>query len=167
MTPDSRSPLPSPGAADLSFPFDRPVAPGRVQEVVPGVYWLRMPLPFALDHINLWLLRDGDGWVAVDCGVALDETQQHWQRILGDVVGSVGLSRVIVTHFHPDHMGNAGWLTRRFDAPLWMSESDYLTAHAQYQVVGGTGSDAGARLFAEHGLDAERTAGIAARGNSY
>ncbi|HYJ18560.1 MAG TPA: MBL fold metallo-hydrolase, partial [Burkholderiales bacterium] len=58
--------------ARLDFPHASPLASGSVQEVAPGVYWLRMPLPFALDHINLWLLRDGDGWTAVDCGIALE-----------------------------------------------------------------------------------------------
>jgi glyoxylase-like metal-dependent hydrolase (beta-lactamase superfamily II) len=154
-------------ASRLSFPFDTPVEPGTVREVVAGVYWLRMPLPFALDHINLWLLRDGDGWTAVDCGIAIEETRGYWDRVLREVVGASGLSRVLVTHFHPDHFGNAGWLTRRFDAPLWMSESDYLTAHAQYQVQAGHGSDAAAQLFAQHGLDAERVSSIAERGNSY
>lgn len=151
----------------LAFPHPNPVSPGSVQEIAPGVYWLRMPLPFALDHINLWLLRDGDGWTAVDCGIALEETQAHWDRILKEVIGDAGLSRVLVTHFHPDHFGNAGWLTRRFSAPLWMTEAEYLTAHAQYQTHAGHGSDAAARLFAQHGLDAERVAAVAGRGNSY
>lgn len=159
--------LPATAPAALEFPWSTPVAPGEVHAVADGVYWLRMPLPFALDHINLWLLRDGDAWTAVDCGIALEQTQGYWDRILADVVGAAGLGRVLVTHFHPDHFGNAGWLARRFDAPLWMSESDYLTAHAQYQVQAGHGADAAARLFAEHGLDAERVAAIAGRGNSY
>jgi glyoxylase-like metal-dependent hydrolase (beta-lactamase superfamily II) len=138
-----------------------------VREVAPGVLWLRMPLPFALNHINLWLLRDGPGWTAVDCGIGLDDTRIHWEKILTEVVGSAGLSRVLVTHFHPDHFGNAGWLTQRFGVPLWMTETEYLTAHAQYQSVAGFGSEATAFLFAGHGLDAERVSGISGRGNSY
>lgn len=169
MTHPSSTAVVTPPASlpGLAFPYASPVTSGSVQEVAPGVYWLRMPLPFALDHINLWLLRDGDGWTAVDCGIALEETQAHWDRILQEVVGDAGLSRVLVTHFHPDHFGNAGWLTRRFGAPLWMTESDYLTAHAQYQAHAGHGSDAAARLFAQHGLDTERVAAVAGRGNSY
>jgi glyoxylase-like metal-dependent hydrolase (beta-lactamase superfamily II) len=153
--------------APLAFPFPEPPAGGSVREIASGVFWLRMPLPFALDHINLWLLRDGKGWTAVDCGIAADATRVHWEQIFRDVVGNAGLSRVLVTHFHPDHFGNAGWLTQRFDAPLWMSESEYLNAHAQYQTLAGFGSDATARLFAEHGLDPERVAAIKGRGNSY
>ena len=151
----------------LSFPYAEPPAPGRVREVAPGVYWLRMPLPFALNHINLWLLRDGEGWTAVDCGLGLDDTRALWEQVFAEVTGNSGLARVIVTHFHPDHFGNAGWLTRRFGAPLWMAETEFLTAHAQYQALTGFGSDATAALFAEHGLDQERVAAIAKRGNSY
>src|SRR3954469_2445045 len=73
-------------AGPLSYPFAEPPAAGRVCEVAPGLYWLRMPLPFALNHINLWLLRDGNGWTAVDCGIGLDETRAHWETILRDVV---------------------------------------------------------------------------------
>ncbi|HEX7954581.1 MAG TPA: MBL fold metallo-hydrolase [Burkholderiales bacterium] len=157
-----------PAMADaMTFPFAEPPAAGSVREVAPGLYWLRMPLPFALNHINLWLLRDGAGWTAIDCGIGLDETRAHWERIFSEVVGSAGLTRVLVTHFHPDHFGNAGWLTQRFGAPLWMTETEYLTANAQYHQLPGFGSDATAGLFAEHGLDAQRLSGIAARGDSY
>jgi len=153
--------------APLAFPFPEPPAGGTVREIAPGVFWLRMPLPFALDHINLWLLRDGKGWTAVDCGISADATRNHWEQIFRDVVGNTGLTRVLVTHFHPDHFGNAGWLTQRFDAPLWMSESEYLNAHAQYQTQAGFAAEATARLFAEHGLDPEGVAAIRGRGNSY
>jgi glyoxylase-like metal-dependent hydrolase (beta-lactamase superfamily II) len=126
-----------------------------------------MPLPFALNHINLWLLRDGDGWTAVDCGIGLDDTRALWERIFAEITGTSGVTRVVVTHFHPDHFGNAGWLVRRFAAPLWMTETEFLTAHAQFHALAGFGSDATAALFAEHGLDEERVAAIAGRGNSY
>ena len=154
-------------ANPMSFPFAGPPAAGGVCEVAPGVYWLRMPLPFALNHINLWLLRDANGWTAVDSGIGLDDTRAHWETIFAEVVGSAGLTRVLVTHFHPDHFGNAGWLTQRFGAPLWMTETEYLTAHAQYETLAGFGSDATAALFSEHGLDTERVSGVSGRGNSY
>ncbi len=154
-------------AAALSFPFPDAPPAGTAREVAPGVFWLRMPLPFALDHINLWLLRDGKDRVAVDCGIGLDETRTIWNRIFDETLRGAGLSRIIVTHYHPDHMGNAGWLAQRFGAPLWISESEYLTAHAQFEARAGTGSEAVARLFAAHGLDPERVAGVAGRGNAY
>ena len=153
--------------APLSFPFSEPPAAGTVCEVAPGVFWLRMPLPFALDHINRWLLKDGNGWTGVDCGIALPDTQALWERLLAEVVGPAGLTRLIVTHYHPDHMGNAGWLVQRFGAPLVMTESEYLTAHAHYEGVGGYGAEAVALLFASSGLDEQRVAAIGGRGNPY
>ncbi|HEX4985777.1 MAG TPA: MBL fold metallo-hydrolase [Burkholderiales bacterium] len=167
MSSPSAIKLPAAEPAALEFPWPAPVEPGQVQQVAEGVYWLRMPLPFALNHINLWLLRDGEGWAAVDCGIGLGETRTWWERILADVVGPAGLARVIVTHFHPDHFGNAAWLTQKFGAPLWMTETEYLTATAQYRQLPGFGSDASAALFSAHGLDAGRTAAVSGRGNSY
>ncbi len=151
----------------MEFPLREPPAPGTVCEIAQGVYWLRMPLPFALDHINLWLLRDESGWVAVDCGIGSSQTQSLWESILTDALAGNMLTRVIVTHFHPDHFGNAGWLTQRFGAPLWMTSAEYLTAHANFEARAGYGSESTARLFAAHGLDPQRVQAIAGRGNSY
>ncbi|MGH8629695.1 MAG: MBL fold metallo-hydrolase [Burkholderiales bacterium] len=153
--------------AALAFPFSEPPAAGTVREVAPGVFWLRMPLAFALDHINLWLLRDGDGWTGVDCGIALPDTQAHWERIFAEVLGRAGLTRLIVTHYHPDHMGNAGWMAQRFGAPLIMTEAEYLTAHAHYDRIAGYDAESTASLFAANGLDAKRVAVIGGRGNPY
>src|SRR5437868_9536560 len=96
-----------------------PAAASR--EVMPGVIWLRMPLPFALDHINLWLLADGAGWTIVDSGLDTPITMALWERIFADSLDGKPVTRLIVTHFHPDHMGLAGWLTRRWGIPLLVS----------------------------------------------
>ena len=93
----------------LDHPFPTPPEAGHLIEVAPGVHWLRLALPFALDHINLWLLNDGDGWVAVDTGVDDEASRAVWERVLE----GRRLTRLVCTHFHPDHMGLAGWLSRR------------------------------------------------------
>ena len=151
----------------LVYPFPDVPEPGTVCKVAPGVLWLRMRLPFALDHINLWLLRDGEHWTAVDTGLSNDETRENWTRIMADKNVAATLNRIIVTHYHPDHMGNAGWLTRRFDIPMWTSETEYLSAHAHYDGGAGNTSRAVADLFAEHGLDSASVSAIAARGDNY
>ena len=92
----------------LRFPVVAPPAAGETLPVAPGVEWLRMGLPFALDHINLWLLKDGPGWTVVDTGYATADTTARWERIFAGRLGGLPIVRVIVTHHHPDHIGLAG-----------------------------------------------------------
>jgi glyoxylase-like metal-dependent hydrolase (beta-lactamase superfamily II) len=98
----------------LDHPFATPPEIGATAEVFAGIHWLRMALPFALDHINLWLIEDGEGWAAVDTGVNDDATRSAWEGLLA----RRPLSRLICTHFHPDHMGLAGWLADTQGVPL-------------------------------------------------
>ncbi|EXI89163.1 MAG: Metallo-beta-lactamase superfamily protein [Candidatus Accumulibacter sp. BA-94] len=98
------------------YPFPAPPAACEIFAVATGVHWLRMPLPFALNHINLWLLEDGAGWAIVDTGFALDTVKECWLAILEQLTRSTRggrISRIIVTHFHPDHLGLAAWLALR------------------------------------------------------
>ena len=113
----------------LRFPAVAPPAPGEISAIAPGILWLRMPLPFALDHINLWLLEDGAGWTIVDTGYALPETKAAWERIFARHLGGRPVARIIVTHFHPDHIGLAQWLAERWRVPFWITEKEWLYAH--------------------------------------
>lgn len=107
------------------YPFDGVPELGNTMEVAPGIHWLRMPLPFKLDHINLWLLEDGDEWVIVDTGICRDEVKDAWKNLFQGTMGGKGVSRIVVTHFHPDHAGLAGWLSDEFDAPLIMPLAEW------------------------------------------
>ena len=89
--------------------------------------WLRMPLPGALDHINVWALSDRDGWTLVDTGLQMPEVEAAWQRAFVATLDDRPIVRVICTHMHPDHIGMAGWLTRRFDCQLWITRLEYIT----------------------------------------
>ena len=149
----------------LHYPHARSPAAGAKVEVAPGVFWLRMPLPFQLDHINLWLLRDGDGWTIVDTGFATDGVRAVWLQILAGLDGPVW--RLIVTHFHPDHFGLASWLMKETGAQLWMTTSEFLTAHAVWNEVGGHGARFMVEQFRQHGLDGERLARFEKRGSGY
>jgi glyoxylase-like metal-dependent hydrolase (beta-lactamase superfamily II) len=106
------------------LPIEMP-AGGQTTAVAPGVYWVRMPLPFALDHINLWLLDDGDGWTMVDTGVLGGDTKDHWQRILETHLKGARLKRIVCTHSHPDHMGLAGWFIENLGVELWTTEGEW------------------------------------------
>jgi glyoxylase-like metal-dependent hydrolase (beta-lactamase superfamily II) len=148
-------------------------APGHVTEVAPGIRWLRMGLPFALDHINLWLLRDRDehgreGWAIVDCGIASDATRNAWEQVFAQGLDGQPVLRVIVTHMHPDHIGLADWLCARWDCRLWISATDWHAAVLASQSTTGFGGDGAARFFADHGLtDPAALAQVRARRNHY
>ena len=119
--------------SQLHYPFgDTLPAPATLQTIAPGVHWLRMGLPFALDHINLWLLRDHrdgqDGWTIVDCGIDAPETRDHWEELFAQALDGLPVLRVLVTHMHPDHIGLAHWLCARWSAPLWISATDFYVA---------------------------------------
>jgi len=113
-------------ARGLSYPFEEVPKPGALLEVAPGLFWLRMPLPFTLDHINLWLLEDGDGYSIIDTGIAMPKVKVLWKRILDEKVGDKPIKRIFVTHYHPDHIGLAGWLSEEYDAPMVTTRTEYL-----------------------------------------
>ncbi|MBV9860492.1 MAG: MBL fold metallo-hydrolase [Alphaproteobacteria bacterium] len=112
----------------VQFPVAGAPGAGEAAAIAPGVRWLRMRLPFALDHINLWLIEDGDGWAVVDTGYALDETKAAWEHVFAEQLGGRPVTRVFVTHYHPDHIGLADWIGARWHAPLWTSEKEWLHA---------------------------------------
>lgn len=107
------------------YAFEGEPALGTTMQVAPGVHWLRMALPFALNHINLWLLEDGDGWTVVDTGICNDQTKQAWEQIFATVLDGRPVKRAIVTHFHPDHAGLAGWFVERWGAEVWMPLAEW------------------------------------------
>lgn len=111
---------------ELDFPYPDPPAPGTATRLAPGLWWIRMPLPFVLDHINLWALEDEDGLTLVDTGVANEATCRLWDEVLDGPLAGRPVRRVLVTHFHPDHMGLAGWLCERHGARLLVSREEWL-----------------------------------------
>lgn len=147
--------------AKLEFPLGEQLpAAGAALEVAPGVLWLRMGLPFALDHINLWLLRDAladgggvsrEGWTVVDCGIDNAATRAHWDRIEAEVLQGLPVLRVLVTHMHPDHIGLAHHLCARWRAPLWISTSEYQAACMASSGQSNFGGEQTLRHFAAHG----------------
>ena len=148
----------------LVYPCGEPPAPGGLREIAPGVLWLRMPLPFSLNHINLWLLDDGPGWAVVDTGTQTPEVLAAWRTMLAPEgpLGGRPITRVIATHMHPDHMGMAGWLTRKFDVRLWMTRSEYLMCRTLAADTGREAPDDAIRFYRrcgwpEEALDNYRT----------
>jgi glyoxylase-like metal-dependent hydrolase (beta-lactamase superfamily II) len=151
----------------LQFPVANAPGPGEVIAIAPGVLWLRMSLPFALDHINLWLLEDGPGWTIVDCGFTLPETKESWERIFAEQLGGRPVRRLIVTHFHPDHMGLAHWLVERWQVPLWTTEKEWLHARMLSQDTGDASAKSRLEFARRAGLDDEASTHYAERQGNY
>jgi glyoxylase-like metal-dependent hydrolase (beta-lactamase superfamily II) len=163
--------------AQLDYPFgDTLPALGATLEVAPGILWLRMGLPFALDHINLWLLEDEintadglvRGWTVVDCGIATDATRASWETIFATQLRGLPILRVLVTHCHPDHVGLADWLCQRWQAPLLMSAGEYAFARVMSAGLPGADGTAATPHFRRHGLmDAAQTVKLQGRNTYY
>ena len=153
----------------LQYPWPETPPPGETIAVAPGIHWLSMPLPFQLDHINLWLVEDGaggdaGGWTVVDTGIGDQKTRALWETLFAKF-HPVG--RVIVTHYHPDHAGNADWICKRFGVEMWMTQGEYLTAHAVRSSGAGYTSEAVLSVFKKNGLPADKAAAMASiRGNN-
>ena len=157
----------APHPAVLDYPLAAPPAPGTTLVVAPSVHWLRMPLPFALDHINLWLLEEDDGFTLIDCGYGDAPTRALWETHFATTMRGRPLVRIIATHFHPDHLGNALWLSERFGCPVTMTMTEFLTAHAVIDERAAHGPLDTCALFRAHGMSAEDLQALAARGNRY
>ena len=141
----------------LYYPLgDALPTPGAAVTVAPGVKWLRMSLPFALNHINLWLLSDEidgqSGWSVVDCCISSESAKAQWEQVFANELDGLPILRVIVTHMHPDHIGLAHWLCERWQVRLWISATDYGLASIGSQGPNGFSSEAAAAFFALHGL---------------
>ncbi len=112
----------------IRTPFPVPPVPGEAIEIAEGVLWLRLPLPMKLDHVNIYALDEGDGWTVIDTGFDTRRSRAALEAALAGPLGGRKVRRVVVTHHHPDHVGLAGWLIQRFDAPLLMPRTAWLMA---------------------------------------
>lgn len=112
----------------IRFPFAGAPEEGAATEVAEGVLWLRLPLPMAPDHVNVFALDDGDGWTVVDTGLMTRRGTALWEAILAGPLGGRPVRRVLVTHHHPDHVGLAGWFRRERGAEILASRTAWLFA---------------------------------------
>ena len=113
----------------LTYPLGRRVPEiGDLIALAAGVGWARLPIPGGLNHINVWLLDDGDGVALVDTGLAIDQCRDGWEALFAGPLAGQRVTRILCTHLHPDHVGLAGWLADRFGAPLWMTRTEWLLA---------------------------------------
>lgn len=143
-------------ASLLRYPFTPPKTDGlSMVEVAPGVQWVRMPMPMSLDHINVYLLRDGAGWAVVDTGLGLDSTYALWERMFSEVLEGQPLTRIICTHCHYDHAGAAAWLQERFGVPLLMTYGEFMMQRMHQAPPPDPLPDAHLAFYAQAGVPSE------------
>lgn len=131
---------------------------GQPMVVADGVYWLRMPLPFSLNHINLWLLEDNDGWTIVDTGINTLATKELWQQVFDHHLKNKPVNQLIVTHLHPDHVGLAGWLCEVWQLELQMSRTDYMACRVLMSDTGKPAPKAAIDFYQRAGVSDEQLA---------
>ena len=143
--------------AELDIAWPAPPEPGEVIAVLPNLLWARLPLPFRLDHINVWLLEEQDGWTVIDTGCATSALYTLWEGLLAGPMRGRPIRRLVATHGHVDHIGLAGWLTGRFDADFVSTFGEWLWARIAH-MHNVPGADAAYRAFLHrHGVDAAMT----------
>jgi len=163
--------------SQLSYAFGETIpVPGEALQIVPGLRWARMPLPFALDHVNLWLLQDNveqdgatrTGWSLIDTGAGTDATRAAWEQLLAEGLDGQALVRLIATHCHPDHVGLAGWLCERFSAPFWTTTGEFGFMRMMAAALPGVDGPSAIPHFERHGLrDAAMLDQMGSRRNYY
>jgi glyoxylase-like metal-dependent hydrolase (beta-lactamase superfamily II) len=149
-----------------SSPTDSEVLPGQLREIAPGVNLLRMPLPFRLNHINLYLLEDSDGWTLVDCGLNRPEVLTLWQEVLAGGLGGKPITRIVVTHLHPDHIGLANALQRLTGAPVFMTRREWRLAQDVFNLPL-TNAAWIERHYRRLGLEGESLQAVASQASGY
>lgn len=136
----------------LQYEFETRPDEGETMPVTDGLHWLRMPLPYALNHINLWLIEDDAGWVIVDTGVATRTTKDVWLKTFDATMSGRPVTHVVVTHLHPDHVGCAGWLVHEFHVDLWMTRDEYLLCRVLVADTGKPAPEEGVRFYTAAGF---------------
>lgn len=151
----------------LEYRLSTPPAPGVPTPVAPGVFLLRMPLPFALDHINLWLLEDDGGWAVIDTGLSNAAIRELWDALHADCLSDQPLRRIVVTHFHPDHIGLSLWLAERYHSRVWMTAPEYEMAGQAISAGDEVSRTLRLAFLRRHGLDGEQLQSLAGWGDMY
>jgi glyoxylase-like metal-dependent hydrolase (beta-lactamase superfamily II) len=158
---------PRPADPELDFLCDDTPPPGTMRELAPGVFWHRVPVDLALDHVNTYILDDGDGWFVMDAGMDTPQTRAAWESLLDGPMRGKPVKRILITHYHPDHIGAAGWLVARTGAQLVMTQTEYLLGQARIAGLYKGSMKEEAQFYATRGLPQLAIDGIMGRAPIY
>jgi len=151
----------------LEFPRPTPPKPAEMIEVAAGIFWVRLELPFRLNHVNIYLIEEGDGFALVDTGIDNEASREIWESLFKGPLRQRPLTRILATHCHPDHIGLAGWLSDRFDLNLLMSQTEYLVTLNIRLDPAALNSEPYVSFYHSHGLDDFHTELLLGRGLQY
>ncbi len=151
----------------IEFPFATPPKPHEWIEAAPGVLWLRWPLPFRLDHVNIYLIEDGAGYALIDTGIDDAPSRELWAAMFDGPLRGRPLTRIIATHCHPDHIGLAGWLCERTGLSLHATQTEYLDALMIRLDPGALNAEPYRSFYRSHGLGDGITEVVLNRGLHY
>jgi len=150
----------------VDIPLSAP-GPGEFVDIAPGILWMRLPLPFQLNHVNIYLVEDGEGWAMVDTGVGDATSKAIWDRVLQDGLRGRKLTRIIATHHHPDHVGLVGWFSERLGLPVYTSETEFLLASHYLRDPDAVHGSAHRAFYRRHGMSEDRAEAVVERGHRY
>ncbi|MBI4293992.1 MAG: MBL fold metallo-hydrolase [Betaproteobacteria bacterium] len=145
----------TPPASKVTYPFKHSPEFGKIVQVAEGIFWLTTPLPFRLRAINAYLIEEKEGWTIVDCGYGIEEVRRHWEGVWRDQMKDKPVTRVVVTHFHPDHMGNAGWFQEKLGIRPHMAETEWAFALLAAKGLNSDDIDQRIAFYRKHGLSNE------------
>lgn len=151
----------------LRFPYETAPAVGEVVTIRPGLLWTRLSLPFRLDHVNIYLIEDDDGWIIVDTGIDNHATRAQWQALFDGPLAGFRFRGLLVSHHHPDHIGLAGWLCETLDIPLLTSRTAFLSAMNLYNSPELLAATAYSEFYRSHGMSPEIAALVSTQGHGY
>lgn len=149
-------------ATEIRYLHEAPPAGAQTIEVAPGLLWARLPLPFRLNHVNVWLLRDEDGWTLIDTGASTPQAREIWETLFSGPLAGRRVNRLVATHGHTDHVGLAGWLVKRAGGiPMHVTLAEWMSAQVRYWDAHAPMNQDTEAFLARQGCDAETIAGYA------
>ena len=154
-------------ASEIRAVTEPPPQPGEWLEIASGVFWSRVALPFRLNHVNVYLIDDGDSWNVIDTGIANDQAQETWTRLLDGRMAGRPVAKIVATHHHPDHVGLASWLADKVDAEVVMSGTEYLLGLTYWLDSDAMKAEHYRAFYRTRGLDAEIAESILDRSARY
>ena len=128
---------------------------GELTQIASDLYWAHFELPFRLNHVNLFLMDTPNGILILDAGLKSDHSEGHWEALINGPLKSKKIAGLLITHYHPDHIGMAGWLQNKLDIKCYTSEKELFTAKTFRSMPDDKYADIFRNVFVRAGMSEE------------